>query len=307
MSDTTAPVRAEDVVNGATELRSAGLRWDESGHSTLSGPLLGLAASCDDAFRSIASGWEAEPEEHPALLAADDLKPVDYLSSFPHLATFAVCLSPEEDNLREFAAAEPVDASGVVRSARLAPLRALLTPAACYHVYVHHRGEVLSAPRYVTTQNVCFRREAFYEPLRRQWSFRMREIVCIGTRDEVKEFLAATRSAADRLMAELDLPIRWEAATDPFFNPAASAQYLAQKLEPTKHEARYGDLALASVNLHEDHFGHAYEITRDGRTVTTGCVAFGIERWLYALTDRWGVHPAGWPDVAAAAERSNLA
>jgi hypothetical protein len=33
-------------------------------------------------------------------------------------------------------------------------------------------------------------------------------------------------------------------------------------------------------------------------------VAFGLERWLYALTDRHGPDPAGWPDVAAAAEHA---
>ncbi|MFG2631682.1 hypothetical protein [Streptomyces sp. NPDC048473] len=288
------------------DLRGAGLRWDARGHSTLSGPLLELAAELDDAFLSIASRWTAQQEEHPALLAAGDLEPVEYLKSFPHLASFAVCLSPEEDNLQEFVAAQPVGAAGVVRLARLAPAMEVLTPAACYHVYVHHRGEVLSAPRYVTTRNTCFRREAFYEPLRRQWSFRMREIVCIGVRDEVAEFLATVRATADRLMGELDLPIRWEAATDPFFNPAANPRYLAQRLQPTKHEAVYGDLALASVNLHEDHFGTAYAISRAERAATTGCIAFGIDRWLYALTNRWGTDPADWPDVRAAAERCGV-
>ncbi|MBO0805720.1 MAG: hypothetical protein J2P25_21935 [Nocardiopsaceae bacterium] len=287
----------------AAGLGPAGLRWDPRGHATLSGPLGRLAAACDDAFTSIAAAWDAEPEEHPAMLAAADLEPVGYLASFPHLATFAVCLDDAEDNLRDFAGAAPVDDSGAIRLARLAPPREVLTPAACYHVYVHHRGESLSAPRYITTRNTCFRREAHYEPLRRQWSFRMREVVCLGTREEVAGFLAAARTAAGRLATDLGLAVEWEAATDPFFDPAASPQYLAQKLQPTKHEARYGDLALASVNLHEDHFGQAYGITRDGDPVTTGCVAFGIERWLCALTDRWGADPAGWPDVPAQARR----
>lgn len=287
----------------STDLGLVGLRWDSRGYATLSGPLSRLATACDEAFLSIAMAWKAEPEEHPALLAAADLEPVGYLASFPHLATFAVCLDDEKENLRHFAGTSPVDDSGVVRLARLAPPREVLTPAACYHVYVHHQGTSLRAPQYITTRNTCFRREAYYQPLRRQWSFRMREIVCLGTREEVTGFLAATRTAIDRLASALGLAVAWEAATDPFFDPAANPQYLAQRLQPTKHEARYGDLALASVNLHEDHFGAAYGITRDSRPVTTGCTAFGIERWLYALTDRWGVDPAGWPDVLAQARR----
>src|SRR5205807_9266638 len=101
---------------------------------------------------------------------------------------------------------------------------------------------------------------------------------------------------------ELDLPVDWATATDPFFRPARNPRYLAQRLQPTKHEAVFeGDLAIASVNLHEDHFGAAFDIRRDGRAAVSGCVAFGVERWLYALTRRHGSDPANWPDTAAAA------
>jgi hypothetical protein len=171
----------------------------------------------------------------------------------------------------------------------------------CYHVYPHHEGEALDAARYVTVWNTCLRREAYYEPLCRQWSFRMREIVCIGMRAEVTQFLARTRAAVEALLRAVDLPVTWEAATDPFFRPARHPRYLAQRLQPTKHEARFDTgLAIASVDLHEDHFGAAFGITRGDRPAVSG-VAFGIERWLYALTRRHGPDPAGWPAVAAAA------
>ncbi len=133
----------------------------------------------------------------------------------------------------------------------------------------------------------------------------MREIVCIGSRAEVVDFLTRTRDAVDALCRALELPVDWAVATDPFFQPTRNAKYLAQRVQPTKHEALFGgDLAIASVNLHEDHFGEAFGIRRAGRPAVTGCVAFGIERWLYALTDRHGPDPAGWPDVAAAAEHA---
>ncbi|MFX4293301.1 hypothetical protein [Streptomyces bohaiensis] len=299
MTPAEAPAEAPVLPAG---LRAAGLRWHESGHATLTGPLLALATACDNAFVSLAGARPPEPEHHPAVLRAADLDPVDYLRSFPHLATLAATLSPEDTDLRAFRDArvpgEPVPPSS------LTPPADVLTPAACYHVYLHHRGEELRAPLHVTTRNTCFRREEHYAPLRRQWSFQMRELVCVGSREEVREFLTTTRAAVARLMAALDLPVRWEAATDPFFDPAADPRHLAQRISPTKHEALYGQLALASVNLHEDHFGTAYGIVRDGRPASTGCVAFGIERWLYALTHRWGADPDGWPDVRAAAQGS---
>lgn len=300
-------------------LGPVGLRWHHRGYAGLSGDLLGLADSCDAAFvllggagPGVADGIEdgtakrPRAEEYPALLAAEDLAPIGYLASFPHLATFAVSLAPDEENLNRFVTSVRQAPVGEVPLAGQAPVGEILTPAACYHVYVGHRGEELAAPMRVTTRNTCFRREARYAPLRRQWSFRMRELVCVGTREEVQDFLTVTRAAIDRFLRELDLPVDWEAATDPFFDPAAHPQYLAQKLRPTKFEACYDGLAVASVNLHEDHFGRAYNITRDGGPATSGCVAFGVERWLYALTDRWGADPAGWPDVTAAAERSRL-
>lgn len=293
------------AVDTATRLGPAGLAWRPAGQAVLSGPLYRLATACDRAFALLAGAWDAEPEEHPAFLDAVTLQAVDYLASFPQLATFPVSLDADEANLAAFAGRDPLDADGAVRLARTAPVREVLTPAACYHVYPHHRGERLDAARYVTLCATCFRRESRYEPLRRQWSFRMREVVCLGTRAEVTRFLARTRAAVDALLGELELPVTWEVATDPFFRPAANPRYLAQRLRPTKHEALFdGDLAIASVNLHEDHFGAAFGISRGDRPAVTGCVAFGVERWLYAITSSHGSDPAGWPDVPAAAVRA---
>ena len=121
----------------------------------------------------------------------------------------------------------------------------------------------------------------------------MREIVCLGTRSEVSGFLAQARDAVSLLLGELDLPVSWDVATDPFFQPAKNPKYVAQRLQPTKHEARFeGDLAIASVNLHEDHFGAAFGITRADRPAVSGCMAFGMERWVYAITRRYGPDPA---------------
>lgn len=286
------------------KLTECGLRWLPRGHAALSGPLYELFAACDAAFVALADTWHAVGEEHASMIDAADLQAVNYLSSFPHLATFPICLDASSAYLAEFAAGDPLDDDGAVRLTRTSPVREVLTPAACYHVYPHRRGQRLAGACYLTTRNTCFRREAYFEPLRRQWSFRMREIVCLGTRAEVTDFLDEARQLADALLHELDLSAGWEPATDPFFEPARNPQYLAQRVQPTKHEARYGDLAIASVNMHEDHFGAAFDIERAGQPAASGCLAFGLERWLYAIADRHGVDPAGWPDVPAAARRA---
>lgn len=290
--------------NAGPELARVGLRWHpDVGQATLCGPLLRLAADCDRAFLILADAFGAAEEQHPAAISAELLNRLDYFSSFPHQATFPVALDGDEDNLAGFAD-DPLGEAGL-RLPRLAPARAVLTPAACYHVYAAHESEEFAAAGYFTTVATCFRREAVFEPLVRQWAFRMREIVCAGTAAEVCRFLARARELADRLCAELSLPLAWEPATDSFFRPLTNPKFLLQKVSPTKEEAVFGSrVAIASVNLHHDHIGSAFGISRAGQAAHTGCLAFGLERWLYALCSQYGEDPAHWPSVADAARRA---
>jgi hypothetical protein len=57
-----------------------------------------------------------------------------------------------------------------------------------------------------------------------------------------------------------------------------------------------GRLAIGSVNFHRNYFGEAFEISRDGREAFSGCVAFGLERWIYAFLERFGMNESDWPD-----------
>jgi hypothetical protein len=178
----------------------------------------------------------------------------------------------------------------------------VLTPAACYHVYVDRAGDDLPAFTTVTTRAACFRRETYYAPLERQWSFGMREVVGLGTADEVKAFLARGRARVDRLVAAWGLAIAWTAATDPFFDMSKNPKFLAQKLDPVKTEMIHaGRLAIGSINFHRNFFGETFAITRDGEPAFSGCVAFGLERWVKAVLDVHGLDPGGWPALELAA------
>jgi hypothetical protein len=116
--------------------------------------------------------------------------------------------------------------------------------------------------------------------------------------DEVKKFLEDCRERVLGFFRKADLPINWENATDPFFRPTKNPKYLLQKLDPVKQEMVYGgSLAIGSVNFHRNYFGEAFRITRGGEEAFSGCVAFGLERWIYAILDRFGGDPAGWPDL----------
>jgi hypothetical protein len=271
-----------------------GLRWLPNGQSVLSGPLLALADRLDGRFLAWAARWGAEDHRFPSFLSAATLERIDWFRSFPQLATLPACLDAGEDNLARFTGGSPV-VDGVVHPTELAPIRDVLTPAACYHVYDHLAGRRFDAPQYLTTRNTCFRREERYEPLERQWSFSMREIVCVGTAAETRSFLEEATAEVDRFVAGIGLALEWEQAADPFFRPSRNPQYLMQQVDPTKFELIFDDrLAIASTNLHHDHFGRAFDIVRDGEPARTACIAFGIERWLAAFVHHFGPEPP-WP------------
>jgi seryl-tRNA synthetase len=278
-------------------LEAVGLRWHTNGQASLSGAVLDLAGRIDRSFVALAEAWGAHEQQFPVLISASELDKLDYFRSFPHLISFPVSLDPDDANLERFTQGRVVNERGEVELAETAPVREVLTPAACYHIYIHEQGRSLPGPRYYTTRNSCFRRERYYEPLRRQWGFSMREIVCAGTIDEVRAFLGGCRHHVEGLLRAVGLPVDWATATDPFFQPLKNGKYIAQRINPTKTEAVYGgDLAIASVNLHQDHFGRAFAIERDGAPAFTGCVAFGLERWLWAVIAEHGDQPARWPD-----------
>lgn len=292
MSDPVAPLAVH------------GMEWMANGQATIFEPLLGLADRLDRRFVDLSARWQADELRFGAFIAAAELERVDYFRSFPHLATFPACLDAGQDNLARFTDGEPVATDGRVRLSGLAPVRDVLTPAACYHLYVHHRGQRFDRPRYFTTKATCFRRETHYRPLERQWSFTMREIVCMGTAAEAEAFLHDATAAVDDLVAEIGLRVDWTLATDPFFRPSENPRYLMQRVDPTKHELVFEDrLAIASKNLHHDHFGRAFSIERAGAPppgsapVHTACVAFGIERWLAAFVRQFGPDEVGWPEV----------
>lgn len=257
---------------------------------TLGPDALALHAALDARFESWGRQEGAVPVGYPPLLTVPDLTQVDYFANFPHLAMLAGGISPEALESGYPGETQPASVPGD----RLTPAGHVLPPAACYSVYFDLAGERLDdGPRRVTTVATCFRREDHFDELRRLLGFTMREIVCVGDRDSVLAHLTHFKARVLEYLTEIGLPIEVQTATDPFFDPNG-ARALSQKLFPVKEEFTYdGSLAIASVNFHRNFFGERCDIrTADGESAFTGCVAFGLERWLSALGDHFGAGPA---------------
>lgn len=267
--------------------------------ASIEGPALDFMTRLDEVLCSWSAALGGQPRVYSPLLPVDKLHQSDHFSSFPHQATFAVSAAAEADNLKTFAS-DPVDGDGFLKTPALNPVRYCLTPGACYPIYLDLENQHLDEPLYLTVRSVCFRHETVTEALRRQPAFNMREIVCLGTSNEVSEFLAALRPRVEALCAALGLDVTLQPATDPFFEPKHNSSYITQKLSMLKLEMQYqGDLAIGSINDHRQGFGTKFDIARGAEPAHSACVAFGLERWLYCMYDAHGPDAEAWPVAAA--------
>ena len=139
------------------------------------------------------------------------------------------------------------------------------------------RQRLADAPRRIGVAT-CFRGEDHFDGLRRLLGFTMREIVCVGGRDDVLAHLAHYRRRLVDCAARLGLP-RCEPASEKPFLDKGGARALMQQLFPVKEEFVYnGSLAIASVNFHRNFFGERLDITTsDGSYAFSGCIAFGLD------------------------------
>jgi seryl-tRNA synthetase len=254
------------------------------GLATLRPDAVALRSALDTGFLGWAVGCGAQQVIYPPLVDVQALASIDYFANFPHLAITISGLNAAA--IRTHQAAGQIT---TVAPEDLEPARYALPSAACYGVYFDLRDSTLAQPRFVTTAATCCRREDSYEGLRRLLAFSMREIVCIGERDAVATHLERFKQAITGLLEVIGLPVEIMPSSDPFYDGGGS-RALMQQLFPVKEEVVYGDdLAIASLNFHRNFFGERCNIvTADGGHAFSGCVAFGLERWIAALTSHFG-------------------
>ena len=233
----------------------------------------------------------------PPVVARSTIEHAGYVGTFPQLlgTVHSFTGSP-----REWAALAPLaDGSGEwYAQQRISDL--VLLPAACYPVYGTLSGvDVAATPARFHVDATCFRQEASAEPGRLR-SFRMTELVTAGSPDHCVAWRAAWLDRIPRWFGALGLDVAVEVADDPFFGPGRRLYAAAQRLQELKLEFRApvapGTVqAVASANLHKDHFGGAYGFSAGGEPGHTSCMAFGLERIALALVTAHGPDPAAWP------------
>jgi seryl-tRNA synthetase len=237
-----------------------------------------LFAAVEARCQQIAGTLGARPTVGPALLPVEHLARLDFFRNFPHLALPVTSLTDEaRGELARGQVAVPSDEHPLV------PTGHCLPTATCYGLLVHLRERALRAPQVLTSVGRCFRNESHYDGLRRLRAFHMREALYVGSRDGVTEHLTRSTELVLALADALEVKVRHEPATDPFYLGDGPRSLLNQ-LDPVKFEFVSDDgTAIASVNRHRNFFGERLGISFDGEPAYSGCVAFGVERWVHVL------------------------
>ena len=281
------------------------------GRITLGEPVLSLFRWFDRAIVDILGRSHRWQEfRYPTLISTESLRRAGYFTSFPQHLMFATRLHNDMDVYRDFHeryGAGGIDA-GILASCQ--DVTQCLPPTMCYHTFAQFAGRDLDDDelRVVTARGKSFRYESSYwHSLERLWDFTIREIVFLGSRDQVLDARTAFMQEIFAFVDELDLAGRCEVGNDPFFGSAATpSQIWSQRMLELKYELRLSvgggrDIAVGSFNFHDDLFGKSFEITRRGQTVRSGCVGFGLERLVYAFLCRHGADVGDWPKQVARA------
>ncbi|HLV79845.1 MAG TPA: aminoacyl--tRNA ligase-related protein [Chthonomonadaceae bacterium] len=288
-----------------------GIHYLGTGQVALEGLPLQVFRYFDRVFMEMGRPWSAAPVLTPTLIPAGVLARCDYFRSFPHNVTFAAHLFEDAERIDDFRARHQERNDLDERAlADMETPEACLSPATCYHVYHMNEDKLLPAEGIVYgVCGKCFRYEASnLNDLRRLWDFTMREIVFLGGRDQVLAERERGNEKMARFFEEHELAGEIRTASDPFFiAPDASAKTYFQLSAETKYEMSLllpGDqrLAVGSLNYHTDFFGRAFNVEIEGQGyMHSVCIAFGLERWVYAFLAQHGNDPARWPQVMQSA------
>ena len=252
----------------------------------------------DGLVRDLAKHDAAEHYTFPPVIDRKILEKVGYLGSFPQLCG---CITSFKGDRKRAQQLVNRIADGEPYNDLLDDTDVVLNPAACYPFYPTLKGRQCAGGRLATMLNWVYRHEPSPEPTRMQ-SYRVREFVRVGTRDEVMAWRDMWLQRAMDLLLSLGLPARSDLASDPFFGRTASMLAAGQIEMKLKYEilvpviSEENPTAVASFNFHQDHFGKNFEIeTSDGQVANTACLGFGLERVVMALFKTHGYRPQDWP------------
>lgn len=252
----------------------------------------------DSSFAEIARSFGAVEKLYPALLPVDAYQETGYLKTSPQYSIF--CSSPHEDIDLLVDINKKVIKKEMHES--LNEPKFGLSPSACFHTYIEYRNQILENNTVVTFNQNVFRNEGRFcwDDYGRLMDYHVREIVLVGTEKFVVDTRKAILEETRKFVKKVGLFGEISTASDPFVIPTMQKYKKLQMQEKSKYELklRCSDekkVACASFNFHGESFTHPFNIrVKDEVLTVTGCVGFGIERWVLAYLAQFGTDVNNW-------------
>ena len=233
----------------------------------------------------------------PPVMGREDFVRTDYLRSFPDLVGSVDVFTGTDAQHRELLGALE---AGDDWTAHLEPSEVVLSSSICHSLYGTLPSQIPAEGILTECSGFAFRHEPSLDPARMQ-SFRMYEFVLVGTPAQVVAHRDAWLQRGLAALAALGLPVRSEAANDPFFGRVGRMLTANQLASELKYEIVMDitdakPTAISSSNYHEDHFGDTFEMTTpDGEPAHSACFGYGLERITLGLFATHGLDPQAWP------------
>lgn len=233
---------------------------------------------------------------YPDLISIDTLKQYNYLEEFPQYLMFSSHIKNDIKLIQYFGKnADRIESYSDKYIARPELVNKL---AVCPHVYKQFQGKTLdiTKPIVVSTVGKCKRYEAAnMNKCERLLDFTMREIVILGKSSDVLRIREEFIGKVKELIQYLTIDASIKSASDPFFSKKFNPKILLQRKLKLKYELNVylpyneSELSAGSFNYHYDHFAQCFDLKGEQEVLTTGCMAFGLERFAYALISQYGV------------------
>ena len=244
----------------------------------------------------------AERVHFPPIMSRAVFERTGYMETMPHLGGCIHSFGGDDAEHQELVAritrGDPWDSF-------LGLTDVTLTPAACYPIYPmcgsQDDGELPGDGRLFDLLSWIFRNEPSDDPARLQ-NFRQREMVRLGTPDQVLEWRRTWMERGVEILTSLQLDVDLVTANDPFFGRGGRMLKVNQQASELKFEiqtpicSEENPTAITSFNYHGSHFGELFGITTStGDVAHTACLGFGFERITLALFKKHGLRVHQWP------------
>jgi hypothetical protein len=256
-----------------------------------------LFEKTDRLFTQISDTYAADLRKYPSLISAAALAKCNYLNNFPQNA-FLVSEFPHQLEILE----QVRNSTNYAELSR--PTSYILAPAVCFHCYEELSSHVSDKPLIFTAKGTCYRHEAKWRMGKHRLNeFSMREIIYLGPAEFVESTRQHIMEQVWSMFGQLGLFGRIETASDPFYFPQDAIKKQHQLMSNMKYELVVelnqgrDSFSIASFNNVKNTLCTEFDIKDSkGDPLHSGCVAFGIDRWVYALLLNYGSDWSEWPE-----------